>query len=214
MLQPTKRVLAIALLAAGLGSVAPAALGQKRSPVTTLQLQQWRLGQELARYGLAQNDPVALITAARLQRESRLRPSKAQVEGAAAQADAATLLQRARELAKDDPKMLEMVEHAMPRLTRGTMIGPQVQPLLMGARDTKPILLSYTPRQKGFFGVSAERMEDIGVTVQGARNEPQCETTAGGSELLCEWITGDAPDVRVTVTNRSANAILLTFFHD
>jgi hypothetical protein len=215
MLQHSKRVIWIALLAAGIGSAAQA---QKQPPVTPLMLQQWRLGQELGRYGLAQNDPVALLAAARLQRESRLRPSRARVDGdrkdVPEQTDPQMLLQRARTLAQGDPKLLELVDHAMPRLTRGTMIGPQVQPILMAARDIKPILLSYTPRQKGFFGVTTDRMEDVAVSVQGARNEPLCEPSAAGSELLCEWITGDAPDVRVTVTNRSANAILLTFFHD
>jgi hypothetical protein len=182
-------------------------------------LQQWQLAQELGRYGLAQNDPLALLTAARLQRLSKLRPSRARVESdgkdLVEQIDAATLLARARTLATGQPELLSLVEDSMVMgRTRGTLIGAQVQPILMGARDTRPILLSYKPRQKAFFGVTSDRLQDIGFSVQGPKNELLCEPAPAGAELLCEWVSGDTPDVRVVVTNRSANAVMLTFFHD
>lgn len=195
------------------------AAAQAAPPVTPLMLQQWRLGQELGRYGLAQNDPQALLTAAKLQRLSGLQPSRARVEtdrkDLVEQTDAASLLQQARTLAKDQPELLALIEESMAvRRRRGTLIGPQVQPILMAARDSKPILLSYKPGQKAFFGISSDRMQDIGFSVQGPKDEALCEPAQAGSEMLCEWVSGDKPDVRVVVTNRSANAVMLTFFHD
>ena len=60
-----------------------------------------------------------------------------------------------------------------------------------------------------------DRLQDIGFSVQGPKNEPVCEPgAADGAELLCEWLSGDPSDVRVMVTNRSASAVMLTFFHD
>jgi hypothetical protein len=218
MTHPSKRLVLILLLALGAGSL-PSAVAQTAARVTPLMLQQWRMGQELGRYGLAQNDPHALLTAAKLQRLSGLQPSRARVEGdrkdAVEQTDAANLLAQARTLAKDQPELLALIDESMAvRRRRGTLIGPQVQPILMAARDTRPILLSYKPGQKAFFGVTSDRMQDIAFSVQGPKNEALCEPAPAGAELLCEWVSGDAPDVRVTVTNRSANAVMLTFFHD
>ena len=213
-----RQIALMALMAcAAAGPVPAAAQGSAR--VTALMLQQWQLGQELARYGLAQNDPYALLTAAKLQRASGLRPSRARVEAdpkaVIEQTDATALLQQAKTLAKDRPELVALIEDALAvRRTRGTVIGPQVQPILMGARDTKPILLSYRPGQRAFFGIASDRVEDIVFSVQGPRNEPLCEPATAGSEVLCEWTSGEAPDVRVMVTNRSANAVMLTFFHD
>ncbi len=213
MSKHSKRFLFGLLLAAATTTLLPAqALAQR---ITPLALQQWRLGQDLARYGLEQGDPQALLTAARLQRASGLRPSRAQVEGGVEQTDPATLLQQAKALAKDKPELLAMIEAAsVVRRSRGTTIGPQVQPILMGARDSKPIHLSYKPGQRAFFGVTSDRLQDIAFSVQNPKNEPVCEPTAAGPELLCEWVSGDPSDVRVMVTNRGANAVMLTFFHD
>jgi hypothetical protein len=212
------RFLLPALLAFAACSLQPAA-AQSSARVTPLMLQQWRLGQELGRYGLAQSDPHALLTAARLQRLSGLQPSRARVDAepkdVVEQMDAAALLAQARALAKDQPELLALIDESLVvRRRRGTQIGPQVQPILMGARDTKPILLSYKPGQKAFFGITSDRMQDIAFSVHGPRNEPLCEPATAGAEMLCEWVSGDAPDVRVVVTNRSANAVMLTFFHD
>ena len=63
MIKQPQRFLFAVLLALGAGSLQPVA-AQTASPVTPLMLQQWRLGQDLAGYGLAQNDPVALFAAA------------------------------------------------------------------------------------------------------------------------------------------------------
>lgn len=214
-----KRIFSITLLVFAACSLMQPAAAQNASPVTPLMLQQWRLGQELGRYGLAQNDPQALLAAARLQRMSGLQPSRARVDGdrkgMADQTDAASLLVQAKALAKDQPELLALVEEASRvRRSRGTQIGPQVQPILMGARDTKPILLSYKPGQKAFFGVSSDRVQDIAFSVQGPKNEPLCEPAQAEGELLCEWVSGETPDVRVVVTNHSANAVMVTFFHD
>ena len=214
-----KRIFSIALLVfAASGLVQPAA-AQTASPVTPLMLQQWRLGQELGSYGLAQNDPQALLTAARLQRLSGLQPSRARVDGdrqgVADQKDAAHLLAHAKTLAKNQPELLALIDEASRvRRSRGTLIGPQVQPILMGARDVKPILLSYKPGQKAFFGITSDRVQDIAFSVQGPKSEPLCEPAQAGGELLCEWVSGETPDVRVVVTNHSTNAVMLTFFHD
>ncbi|TWO69794.1 hypothetical protein FN976_18420 [Caenimonas sedimenti] len=218
MIKSSKRLLLLCLLSWAAASVPPA-LAQATSPVTPLMLQQWRLGQELGRYGLAQNDPYVLLAAARLQRQSGMQPSRARVEAdqkdVVAQTDAAGLLAQAKTLAKDQPELLALIEESMVvRRRRGTVIGPQVQPLLMGARDTKPILLSYKPGQKAFFGVSSDRMQDIDFTVQGAREERLCEPAVAGGEKFCEWVSGTPADVKVVVTNRSAQAVMLTFFHD
>jgi hypothetical protein len=218
MTKQIKLLLMIVLLASSVGGPQPA-VAQTRSPVTPLMLQQWRLGQELGRYGLAQNDPHALLTAARLQRLSRLQPSRARIEtdkkDLVEQLDAGTLLAQARTLARNQPELLALIEDSMVvRRTRGTVIGPQVQPILMGARDSKPILLSYKPGQTAYFGVTSDRMQDIAFSVQGPKNELLCEPASAGAELYCEWVSGETPDVRVVVTNRSADAVMLTFFHD
>ncbi|MBC5763405.1 hypothetical protein [Ramlibacter albus] len=213
-----KRLLTIALLAFSAGSLQPAA-AQVTARVTPLMLQQWQLGQELGRYGLANNDPLALLTAARLQRASGMQPSRARVEGGAnavvEQTDAAGLLAQARVLARDQPELLAMIDSAAaPRRTRGTLIGPQVQPMLMAARDSRPILLSYKPGQKAFFGISSDRLQDVALSIRGPRGEPLCEPAPAPAELLCEWDSADSSEVRAVVTNRSANAVLVTFFHD
>lgn len=208
-----QRILSIALLALGAGSLQPAA-AQTASPVSALALQQWRMSQELGRYGLAQNDAHSLLTAARLQRQSGLQPSRARVDGAPEQLDANRLLAQAKELAKDQPELLALVEESMAvRRRRGTVIGPQVQPLVLGARDTKPILLTYKPGQKAFFGVTSDSMQDIAFSVQGPQDERLCEPAQADAEMVCEWVA-PAPDVKVVVTNRSPNAVMLTFFHD
>lgn len=210
----------IALLAFAACSMITPAAAQSAAPVTPLMLQQWRLGQELASYGLAQGDPQALLTAARLQRLSGLQPSRARVEGgeqvAVAQKDAASLLAEAKVLAKDQPELTALIEEASKvRRRRGTVVGPQVQPIVMSARDSKPILLSYQPGQKAFFGITSDRMQDIAFSVKGAKNESLCEPAQASGEMLCEWVMpGEAPDVRVVVTNHSTTAVMLTFFHD
>lgn len=212
---PRLRALLLALCAA---CVLPsAASAQARSPVTPLMLQQWRLGSDLGRYGLAQNDAQALLAAARLLRASRLQGSTARFERKAGeeplQADA--LVQRAQALAKDQPHLAPLVEEALAaRRARGALIGPQVQPLMMGARDTRRITLSYQPGQKAFFGVTSDQTDELGVSVQGPGGEPLCEPRPIGLDLLCEWTSREAPEVRVVVTNRSPTAVMLTFFHD
>lgn len=218
MTKHLKQLRLIVLLTLLVASLQPST-AQTPVHVTPLMLQQWRLGQELGRYGLAQKDPHALLTAARLQRASRLQPSRAQVESDKSdvpqQLDAASLLARARTLAKDQPDLLALVDDAMVvRRTRGAIIGPQVQPIVMAARDTTPILLSYQPGQRAYFGVISDRLQDIGFSVQGPKNERVCDPAQAGGELFCEWVTSDTPDVRVVMTNRSASAVMLTFFHD
>ncbi|RYF43782.1 MAG: hypothetical protein EOO25_01985 [Comamonadaceae bacterium] len=218
MNNPSKRLFVIVLLALGACSLQPAQ-AQPAARVTPLMLQQWRMGQELGRYGLAQSDPHALLAAARLQRLSGLQPSRARVEvdgkDQVVATDAASLLREAQALAKDQPALLALIDESMAvRRRRGTVIGPQVQPLVMRALDTKPILLSYKPGQRAFFGIASDRVQDIAFSVQGPRNEPLCEPAPAGAELLCEWVSGETPDVRVVVTNRSSNAVMLTFFHD
>jgi hypothetical protein len=209
------RALQAAALALCATFVLPAAAQSGR--VSSLMLQQWRLSQELGRYGLAQNDAYALLTAARLHRAAGMQPSRARVggDGLVEQADPASMLARARVLAKDKPELLALVEDTMSmQRTRGTFIGPQVQPILMGARDTKPIQLAYRTGQRAFFGITSDRLQDIAFSVRGPRDEPLCEPAASAGELLCEWVSGDSQDVRVVVTNRSASAVMLTFFHD
>lgn len=210
------RSLFVALLLLAAGSLQPAG-AQSSARVTPLMLQQWRLGQELGRYGMANNDPQALLAAAKLQRASGLQPSRARVQGASVpeQTDAATLLAQARVLAKDQPELLALIEQAsVVRRTRGTVVGPQVQPMLMGARDSKPIQLSYKPGQKAFFGLSSDQLQDVALSVRGPKGEPLCEPAAAGGELLCEWVSGETPDVVAVVTNRAASAVMVTFFHD
>ncbi|RYF37709.1 MAG: hypothetical protein EOO25_18635 [Comamonadaceae bacterium] len=216
MTHPSKRLLLTVLLAFGACGLPPA-VAQPAARVTPLMLQQWRMGQELGRYGLAQSDPHALLAAARLQRLSGLQPSRARLEADndLVVLDAANLLREARVLARDQPALLALIDESMAvRRRRGTVIGPQVQPLLMRALDTRPILLSYKPGQKAFFGITSDRMQDIAFSVQGPQNQPLCEPAPAGAELLCEWVSGEVPDVRVVVTNRSSNAVMLTFFHD
>lgn len=206
----------LALLVLATGSFQPAG-AQGSARVTPLMLQQWRLGQELARYGMANNDAQVLLTAARLQRASGLQPSRARVQGAAVpeQFDAAALLAQAKLLAKDQPELLAMIDAAsVVRRSRGTVVGPQVQPLLMGARDSRPIQLSYKPGQKAFFGLSSDQLQDVALSVRGPKGEPLCEPAAAGGELLCEWVSGETPDVVAVVTNRAASAVMVTFFHD
>lgn len=215
----TKYSLATAAWLVAASSLTASAAAQSTLPLTPLMMQQWTLGQELGRYGLAQNDPQALLVAARLQRLSGLQPSRAVIEGdrkgVIDQTDAATLLARANELAKDRPELRALIDEASAaRRSRGTLIGPQVQPLVIGARGVKPIQLSVKPQQKAFFGIASDHMQDIALSVQGPKSEPLCEPAHSGGELMCEWMSGDVPDVRVVVTNRSANAVLLTFFHD
>lgn len=174
MILRPQRLLAGALVAIAVGGLVPPVAAQTAAPVTPLMLQQWRLGQELGRYGLAQNDPQALLTAARLQRASGLQPSRARMDGdrggVVQQTDAASLLAQAKTLAQGKPELLALIDEASAaRRSRGTLIGPQVQPVLMGARDTKPILLSYKPGQKAFFGIASDRMQDIALSVKGDR---------------------------------------------
>jgi hypothetical protein len=194
-----------------------AAVAQATSPITPLMLQQWRLGQDLGRYGMAQNDAQALITAARLLRASRLQASTARFDRKPGEEplSADVLLQRAQALARDQQHLAPLIEDALAaRRGRGTLIGPQVQPMLMPARDSKPIVLSYKPGQKAFFGITGEQTEDVAFSVRGPRGELLCEPRPAGPDLLCEWVSGETAEVRVVVTNRSPTAVMLTFFHD
>lgn len=218
MAKHSPRLLATLLVAFAASALQPAA-AQMAPRVTPLMLQQWRLGQELGRYGLQHNDPQALLAAARLQRASGLQPSRARVQGSpkdlVEQTDAAGLLARARELAKDQPELLGLIDSAsVVRRSRGTLIGPQVQPMIMPARDSKPIDLAYKPGQRAFFGISSDRMQDVALTIQGPKGDPVCEPAPADGELLCEWVSGDPSEVRAVVTNRSASAVMVTFFHD
>lgn len=197
----------------------PPAWAQSTPHVTPLMLQQWSLGQQLGRYGLAQSDPHALLAAARLQRLSGLQPSRARLVAdnidADEQTDAASLLLQAQALAKEQPALLALIEESMTvRRRRGTVIGPQVRPMLVRALKTSPILLSYKQGQRAFFGIASDRIQDIVFSVLGSKNETLCEPAPAGGELLCEWVSGEASDVQVVLTNRSTNAVMLTFFHD
>ena len=193
------------------------AWSQANSPGITERVNQFRLALDIEQIGMANKDAFLLVSAARLKRYSRIQPFKSESGTAAAieaSLDIQDLLLKAKEYAAGREDLLAFIQAEAAIRSRATTIGPRAARLLLRANETEPIQLSYFPGRVGLFGVSSNRIEDLNISIENSKGENICKPVFRGSELICELTTTDNADVRVQLTNRSAVANMITFFHD
>lgn len=172
----------------------------------------------LARYGDANKDPLALITAARLLQETGSGPARVTRIGAAStesksKADkysVAALLERARALSEGRPDMLALAEDVAKSRGRGNTNGPAHHWDVVKSNATDIYRITFRGGEKATVAVDGDGDSDIDLYVYDENNNPICKDDDATDTMICNWYPRWTGEYRIKIVNRGiANRYLL-----
>lgn len=170
------------------------------------------LADELARYGDTKKDPLALIVAAQIKKQTPvvdapdLKPTQS---GSAPDAKKSTgvdysadaLLARARSLAGDNKEVLALADDVQQTSNRGAAGGPKYHrdAVLPGMTDIYRI--AYRGDQPAAILVSGDGDTDLDLFVYDEHGNDICSDEDSTDVMLCEWEPRWTGDFRVEIKN-------------
>ena len=192
------------IAAAGLGlALVPAALAE------TAPLQQMRTARSLYEIGIAQQNPLLILAAARLRKSVTPRPSARNTEGSKAITGQPLgwqeMLAAAAPLIEGDPALLALAEDTKAERDKGVTIGPvySIAEIEAKGTDTYPSL-PFTGGQYAEIYVEGPAGVDLNVLIRDAQGRLVCSDTDISAIAYCGWRPAASGEFKITVENRSA----------
>lgn len=182
---------------------------------------QVELGDALARHAMHHPDPLLLLAALRLLRDSAVHGSPARSAGASGDGGASgrlpsrqDLLSLAVRLAAGRPELSALIADEAASIVRGTPGGLRMERAVVRGRQQEEIRLSFQAGLPAGFGLLSDRLEELALEVLDEEDRALCLPQRFGRELRCHWLSGSDADVRIRMINRGERPNVLTFFHD
>ena len=171
------------------------------TPAAAGPLAQAELSARLYAEGIALQDPVAILAAARLRKAAGFAPDGALPMGWQAMLDQATLL------AGDDPALQALIDDTAAETTKGVATGPvtRLDSLEPGATDRFPGL-QITGNQRSEVYVEPQAALNLNLTIRDATGAVLCADTDPDPIAYCAWTQADAASVTIEVANAGPDA--------
>lgn len=149
----------------------------------------------LARYGYANKDALALITAAKIMKQAGSSESKAaRVGGKPGDAKnkpdelaADTILARARELAAGRTDLIALADDVGKSGTRGAENGPGSKRTVVGTRSVDSYRVSFRGGEPARVLVSGDGDSDLDLYVYDDNGNRICQDTDATDTMVCAW---------------------------
>lgn len=156
------------------------------------------LADELALYGIRQNDPVALIQAAKMKKSAPARALEAakKTEGSGTKGadkssgydlSADALLARAEGMAAGNATLQGLINDAKSTKSRGAVRGPTVHADTVLAGNTDSYSLSFRGGEQAAVLVSGDGDTDLDLYVTDENGNQICADTDASDTMLCRW---------------------------
>lgn len=166
--------------------------------------------QALARYGDVNKDALALITAARMLKETgardALKVAKGREEAAKRNDDslsAEAVLERGRALAAGRPDLLALADDVAKSGSRGVDRGPQVgRNKVVGPRAWHHYDLRFVGGERAKVYARGDGDSDLDLYVYDERGNLICKDVSPGDEMACAWTPRWTGMFRIRVLNR------------
>lgn len=190
------------LLVSCLASLAFPALAETVSPVRLAEL-----SARLYATGVALEDPLLILSAARMRKEIAPEPTaRAAVGGTPGEGTPLTweeMLASAETLAGDDETVLGLIADARDETTKGVASGPvyNIGSLANGSDDTYPPI----PFRGGEYAevyVEAKDATNLNLAVYDAKGRLVCSDTDMSHIAYCGWTPAEAGDFTLMIENR------------
>jgi hypothetical protein len=229
--KPLNTLTAAAALAACLGLAASgawAAEGAKKGsnaakgkPAATSPAAQavenTRTAYALARWGDAQKDPVALVTAARMLRDigssdSTAKPSQAAGSKASGgnPMTVEAILARARTMAAGRADVVAMVDDVEKSGARGRVGGPGSTRTVVNTRATDVFTIAFRGGEPAAVMISGDGDSDLDLYVRDEAGNMICYSESNGDDEWCRWTPRWTGNFTIRVVNRGvANQYVL-----
>lgn len=199
---PMRRI----LLATCLVALAHPAMADSPSPVKVAEL-----SARLYATGLAAEDPLLVISAARLRKMLAPEPTdRAATDGTAGEGAPLSweeMLASAESLAGDDPALLALIADLGEETTRGVASGPvyNIGSLTNGGDDTYPPI-TFRAGEYAEVYVEAKDATNLNLTVLDAEGRLVCSDTDISHIAYCGWTPAEAGDFTLVIENKGPAA--------
>lgn len=171
------------------------------TPAQAGPLAQADLSARLYAEGLALQDPVAILAAARLRKAAGLAPDSALPMGWQ------PMLDQAAALAGDDPALIGLIEDTAAETMKGVATGPvtRLDSLEPGATDRFEGL-QITGNQRTEVYVEPQTAADLNLTIRDATGAVLCADLDPDPIAYCAWTQAEAGSVTVEIANAGPDA--------
>lgn len=171
------------------------------------------LADELALYGIRQNDPVAIIQAAKMMKSvpPRTLDAKKASEGKGQQAStgkatgvdlsADALLTRAEGMAAGNATLAGLIKDARATKSRGAARGPQVARSSVLAGYTDIYTVTFRGGEQAAVLVDGDGDTDLDLYVTDENGYQICSDTDGSDTMLCRWTPAWTGPFQIRVKN-------------
>lgn len=210
------RALCPALVMFGAAACVTAAVADAPDAVAQVEL-----GDALTRHAMHHADPLLLLAALRLLRDSAVHGSPARSAGASSGGGTSgrlpsrqALLSLAAQLAAGRPELSALIADEAASSIRGTPGGLRMERAVVRGRQHEELRLSFQAGLPAGFGLLSDRLDELALEVLDDEDRALCLPQRVGRELRCQWLSGSDADVRIRMINRGERPNVLTFFHD
>jgi hypothetical protein len=193
-----------AVAAVGAACIATAVAAPQKGPnkgaagkpgATAMAVDNLRTAAALVRYGDSAKDPLALITAARIIRESGASESKAERVGGKADAaktkpdplSADEVLARAKTLAAGRPDLLALADDVAKGSTRGAVDGPGRKRTVVGRGGIDQYRVTFRGGEAARVFVSGDGDSDLDLYVYDDNGNMVCRDVDSSDDMICAW---------------------------
>ncbi len=201
------------LLASAFAALALPALAEPGSPVQLAEL-----SARLYATGIAQDDPILILSAARIRKEIAPEVTdRAAIGGMAGDGAPLTweeMLASAETLAGDDADLLGLISDVRDETTKGVATGPvyNIGTLADGGADTYPPI-EFRAGEYAEVYVEAKDATDLNLTILDAEGRLVCSDTDISYIAYCGWTPAEAGTFTLKIDNKgpiSASYALMT----
>ena len=200
------------------GAAAPEAKAGKRpnqgpaaaATASSSAVESLRTASSLARYGLANNDALSLITAAKIVRSTPTTESTSQrVSGTAGEAKAKPdmlsadeLLKKARELAAGRPDLLALADDVTKTSSRGATGGPGRKTTVVRSNGTDVYRVTFRGNERAAVVASGDGDSDLDLYVHDENGNLICKDDDNTDDVVCQWTPRYTGTFTIRVVNR------------
>jgi len=202
---------------AALAAITPFAGAQgaatpKAEPAASLQsVNALLMAEQLARYGEQMQDPMALITAARIKQQTGERAARRDFRSADAQGTApagkradtsvAALIARAKALAKGRADIVALASEVESARSRGHIGGPHVTTTVIRGGVSSTLEMQFQGGIPAVIGISGDGATDLDLYVFDADGKRICAAEGNGDDEICRFTPRFTATYRIEIRN-------------
>ncbi len=196
-------------VAAGAGLV----MAQDKSAATPARhpVAELLMAERLARYGEQTQDPLALITAARIKQQTGERAAKREFQASGGQGDAAAkarpdtsvqaLLSRAKTMAKGRADIIALANEVETSRTRGRLEGPHVATTVIRGGAVNTASMQFEGGALAVVGISGDGATDLDLYVIDEAGKRICAAEGNGDDEICRFTPRTTGTYKVEIKN-------------